>query len=79
MIKLLERTIRLLEGWLAKLKKDELLKMIRLLLNTAPNYGAVIMSYNNAKLLGMPETVLGHKVIVKDEGFPDNYILTGGD
>ena len=58
--------------------KQELLEMIKTVLEANPAADIIRMSYANAKTLGMPATVYGRDVVVMDEGFPDNCILTGG-
>ena len=58
--------------------KQELLEMIKTVLEANPGADIVRMSRRNAEKLGMPVKVCGRDVAVMDEGFPDNCILTGG-
>ena len=58
--------------------KQELLEMIKTVLDASPGADIVRMSHANAKKLGMPAKVYGRDVAVMGDDFPDNYILTGG-
>ena len=63
--------------WKGKLKKREILGMIKTVIKEAPWAGTICMSLNNAKRLGMPEKLYGRKVIIKD--FPDSFFIVGGE
>ena len=64
--------------WGCSMSKRELLRMIHLLKKENPGADVVRMSLANFRTLGMPAKVYGLEVLPVDNGFPDNYILTGG-